>query len=436
MGGPDGATALIGLLLAAVLAVAPAGATQAPAEAADIINTLLASLGGFREVTGAELQKEVAEAGGVPFRSDVPLDFLSRRALSAYLQDVLDTEYPAERAAADQRTLVALDLLPARTDLRDLRARLLEENVAGFYDERPGRKRLFTVSDDRTLTPSNQLVLAHELRHALQDQYADVHAALPSSVGDFDDRRMAYLSLLEGDATLVMERFLLRRLPGAPDSVGDMGGFALPPNVMPGVPAVLQDQLVLPYLVGRDFAREVWSRGGWDALRQAWSRPPASTEQVLHPEKYFSGESPRVPDLPYAPPSGRVINEGVLGEVLIRTFLGEGSDAAAAGWGGDLFRVFDVSGRTLLVWASGWDTPADAREFAEAARARFLGRYGPPRVEGAFQVFVSGDWRFALAEQAGRVLLVSSDDASALQAALVASSPAAHLDNTGERPGY
>lgn len=427
---------MIGLLLAAVLAVAPARATQAPSDMSDLLNTLLASLGGFREITGAELQKEVADAGGVPFRSDVPLDFLSRRALSTYLQDVLDTEYPPEKAAADQRTLVALDLLPVRTDLRALRARLLEENVAGFYDERPGRKRLFAVSDDRTLTPANQLVLAHELRHALQDQYSDVHAALPSSVGDFDDRRLAYLSLLEGDATLVMERFLLRRLPGAPDSAGDMGGFALPPNVMPGVPAVLQDQLVLPYLVGRDFAREVWRRGGWDALRQAWSRPPASTEQVLHHEKYVSGESPRMPDLPYTPPGSRMINEGVLGEILIRTFLGEGSDAAAAGWGGDLFRVFDVSGRTLLVWASVWDSPNDAREFVEAARARFAARYGPPRVEGAFQVFVSGDWRFALAEQGGRVLLLSSDDASALQAALAASGPTARLDNPGERPGY
>ena len=427
---------MIGLLLAAILATAPAGSAQAPPDASDLINTLLASLGGFRAVTGPELQKEVAEAGGVPFRSDVPLDFLSRGALSAYLKEVLDTEYPPERASADERTLVALDLLPPRPELRRLRARLLEENVAGFYDERPGRKRLFAVSDDRTLTPANQLVLAHELRHALQDQYADVHGALPASVGDFDDRRMAYLSLLEGDATLVMERFLLRRLPGAPESVGDMGGLAMPPNIMPGVPAVLQDQLLLPYLLGRDFARAVWERGGWDALRQAWSRPPVSTEQVLHPEKYFAGETPRAPDLPYTPPAGRLINEGVLGEMLARTLLGEGSDVAAAGWGGDLFRVFDVSGRTLLVWASAWDTPADAREFAEAARARFLARHGPARLEGGFQVFTSGDWRFALAEQPGRVVLLASDDAVALQAALAGSAAAADLDNSRERPGY
>jgi hypothetical protein len=427
---------VIAFLLAAVLTMAPAAQPQTPPEISELLNILLASLGGFRDMTGPELQKEVAEAGGVPFRSDVPLDYLSRGALSSYLKEVLDSEYPPERASADERTLVALDLLPPRAGLRALRARLLEENVAGFYDERPGRKRLFAVSDDRTLTPANQLVLAHELRHALQDQYADVHGTIPASVGDFDDRRMAYLSLLEGDATLVMERFLLRRLPGLPESMGDMGALSLPPNIMPGVPVVLQDQLLLPYLLGRDFARAVFARGGWDALRQAWARPPASTEQVLHPEKYFAGEEPRAPSLPYAPPSGRLINEGVLGEMLTRTLLGEGSDAAAAGWGGDLFRVFDVAGRTLLVWASAWDTVADAREFAEAVRARFRVRHGPPRVERGFHVFASGEWRFALVEQPGRVLLLSSDDAAAFQAALTASGGATHLDNGRERPGY
>jgi hypothetical protein len=416
---------VIALLLAGLLATAPpAAAPQAPPEATDLINTLLAALGGFRDLSGPELQKEVAEAGGVPFRSDVPLDFLSKSALAAYLQDVLDTEYPAAKADADERTLVALDLLPPQSGLRRLRARLLEDNVAGFYDERPGRKRLYAVSDDRTLTPANQIVLAHELRHALQDQYADVHGAVPASVGDFDDRRMAYLSLLEGDATLVMERFLLRRLPGASEALGDLGdlgGFALPPNVMPGVPAVLQDQLLLPYVAGRDFARAVWSRGGWNALREAWSRPPASTEQVLHPEKYFAGEGPQPPEPAYAPPRGRLLNEGVLGEMLTRTLLGEGSEAAAAGWGGDLLRVYDVSGRTLLVWTSGWDTPADAGEFVAAARARFAARHGPPRSQRGFDVFASGSWTFALAEQPGRVLLLSSDDPAALQAAMSAS---------------
>jgi hypothetical protein len=427
---------VIACLLAAVLGTAVAPQPPSQSEMSDLLNTLLAALGGFREVSGPELQKEVAAAGGVPFRADVPLDFLGRDALSAYLKEVLDSEYPPARATADERTLIALDLLPPSTDLRRLRARLLEENVAGFYDERPGRKRLFAVSDDRTLTPANQLVLAHELRHALQDQYTDVHGTVPLSIGDFDDRRLAYLSLLEGDATLVMERFLLGRLPGVPQDVGALGGLSLPPNTLPGVPPVLQDQLVLPYLLGRDFARAIWERGGWEALRDAWSRPPASTEQVLHPEKYFAGETPRSPEVAYAPPAGRLLNEGVLGEMLARTLLGEGSEAAAAGWGGDLFRVFDVSGRTLLVWVSAWDTAADAREFAQAVRARFQARHGPARAERGFEVFGRGDWRFALVAQPDRVLLVSSDDAAVLQAALGATSRAGRLDTSRDRPGY
>ena len=77
----------------------------------------------------------------------MPLDYLTRAAARAYLKEVLDNEYPPERAAADERTLIALDLLPPAPTLRALRARLLEENVAGFYDERPGRKRMFAISE-------------------------------------------------------------------------------------------------------------------------------------------------------------------------------------------------------------------------------------------------------------------------------------------------
>jgi hypothetical protein len=404
--------------LLALLLAAPPAAPQAPADASDLINTLLATLGGFRDLSGEELQREVAEAGGLEFRSDVPLDYLSRGALSSYLKEVLDSEYPPERAEADERTLAAFDLLPPRSGLRALRARLLEDNVAGFYDERPGKKRLYAISDQRTLTPANQLVMAHELRHALQDQYADLHGTVPAAVGDFDDRRLAFVSLLEGDATLVMERFLLRRLPGLPDAMGDLGPWGLPANLMPGVPQVLQDQLVLPYLVGRDFARALFQRGGWTALREAWSRPPQSTEQVLHPDKYFSGEGGGRPDLGPPPAGSRVLNEGVLGELLTRTLLGPGSEPAAAGWGGDAFRVHDVGGRTLLVWASAWDSAADQGEFAQALRARFAARDAAPRAAGAFSLYAAGEWRFAVGEHDGRVLLVSSDDDAALRSAL------------------
>ena len=407
------------VLLAALLAAGLVRAQEPPpVDPSDLINTLLGGLLGFKDLTGPELQSEVAEVGGIPFRSDVPLRYLTRAELSRYLKEVLDDEYPPAQARADQKTLVAFGLLDPGTDLRALRARLLEENVAGFYDERPGKKQLYAVSEDRHLTPTNQLILSHELRHALQDQYASVHDALPASVGDFDDRRIAYLSLLEGDATLVMERFLLRRVPGMEE--GELSGLSMPTPAVPGAPRVLADQLVLPYVVGRDFARAVWQRGGWEAVKAAWSRPPESSEQVLHPEKFFAREAPQRVEVTYQPPGASLANEGVLGEMLTRTLLGDGSDAAAAGWGGDRFRVWDVGGKSLLVWRSVWDSPMDLVEFKQALLARVQAGRVPAGERGPFRLFASPPWRFAAGEVAGGMVLVSSDDERAFDAAVAA----------------
>jgi hypothetical protein len=407
------------LVLGAALLAAPAAAQDPGADPTELIDALLSGLMGFTDMTGPELQNEVAAAGGIAFRSDVPVEYMTRAELSRYLAELLDSEYPQDRAEADQRTLLALDLLPRGSDLRAMRARLLEENIVGFYDERPGKKRLYAVSEQRRLTPANQLILSHEMRHALQDQYADLHDMLPPSVGDFDDRRIAFLSVLEGDATLVMERFLVRKLGvGEAGKDEEMPPFSMPVPPMPNVPPVLRDQLLLPYFAGRDFAQSLQKKGGWDAVKQAWARPPESTEQILHPEKYDAREGPRPVDLSYAPRGGRVINEGVMGEVLVKTFLGEGtSDQASAGWGGDRYRVWDVSGRTLLVWRSVWDSPADAGEFLAAAQSR-LSTHAAEGVRRGFRVFSAPPWRFAVGERAGGVDFVSSDDAQAFEAAL------------------
>jgi hypothetical protein len=405
--------------LAAFLLATGANAQEPPPGPADLINGLLAGLMGFKEVSPAELQADVAAVGGVPFKAPVPLDFVTPAQLRTYLKEVLDDEYPPSRADADARLLIALDLLAPGTSLRAVRERLLEENVAGFYDERPGRQKLYAVSEDRTMTPSNQIVLAHELRHALQDQYIDVHRSVPDTVGDFDDRRVAVMALLEGDATVVMERFLMQRL-GVPASTAPVdlaaAGFATP--LLPGVPPVLRDQLIVPYLAGRGFVRALHEGGGWPAVRRAWIDPPRSTEQVLHPEKYLSREEPRAVSGRAAPAGGRLLQEGVLGEALTRTLLGEGSDAAAAGWGGDLYQVWDVGGRTLVVWRTEWDTAAEGREFHDSALRRFTRSHGQARrLHGAF-LFGRGDWNIGIAAGGGRVTLVAGDDAGVFNAAL------------------
>ncbi len=380
-----------------------------PDDPSEILNALLGGLLGFKDLTGPELQKEVAEAGGIPFKADVPLDFMSRPELARYLREVFDAEYPVAKARADERLLTAFGLLDPGVDLRALRARVMEENIAGFYDERPGHRRLFAVSADRRMSPANQLVLAHELRHALQDQHVNLQGQLPDDVSDFDDRRLAWVSLLEGDATLVMERFLTRRLPGNEDTTRLLSG-SLPTPDVPGAPPVVRDQLVRPYLVGLDFVSALVAGGGWPRVEAAWRRPPESTEQVLHVDKFTSREAARLVETAPGPRGGRLIAEGVLGELLIQTLVG-GATQPAEGWGGDRYAVWDVGGKTLLVWRSTWDTEADAREFRAALQERLAVGRGGERERSGFRVYgPAGGFTRGLRELRGMTVLVAADD--------------------------
>jgi hypothetical protein len=417
------------VLAAVLLSSGAAGQTPPPArekssveDVAELVNSLLGGLLGGAEVTGERLQDEVAEAGGLPFRRKVELAFLTREELGAYLREVFDSEYPAALARVDERLLEAFDLLTPETDLRAMRAQVLEDNVAGFYDERPGKRRLYAVSEDRSFSPMNQVVLAHELRHAQQDQYQSLDGFLGDDVSDFDDRRIAWTSLLEGDATLVMERFVRLRLgslgaAGESASAQDGAASALAPGLfdVPGAPPVVRDQLVQPYLAGLTFARALWLRGGGEAIREAWARPPQSTEQVLHPEKFFSREPPRVVAPTIAAPLGaRLISEGVLGEMLLRTLVEGAGGAATDGWGGDGWRLWDVSGKTALAWRSEWDSTADAEEFDAALRAR-LARQGTGVPRAGFEAFaLQGGRHLAVRRTGDAVEIASADDAALL----------------------
>ena len=65
--------------------------------------------------------------------------------------------------------------------------------------------------------------------------------------------------------------------------------------------------------------------GIWRQVNQIYSRPPVSTEQILHPAKYKSGENPIPVSLPPGGPAiqedWELVMEDVLGEFLLRTYL-------------------------------------------------------------------------------------------------------------------
>lgn len=341
---------------------------------------------GLGPVSPAELKRRVAALSGLQFDTDVPVDFMSREDLARYLRELFDEEYPEEYAEREATMLRGFGLLQVGQNLRALRERVLNENIAGFYDERPGVKKLFAISSGRSLDVLNQLILSHELRHALQDQHFVIREKLEVQ-SDFDDRRLAPLSFLEGDASVLMVQYLaagvgennptvanLLRAYSQSLSGAEIAEMFAGPALL-DAPPVVQEQLIAPYFEGQKFAARIYDEGGFALLNEKLARPPRSMEQVLHPDKYLgTADEPVTVALPEASGAAPVF-EGTLGEFLIRVLLRGGpepdrAEGAAAGWGGDHYAVLsNPGGGNRLVWRSTWDTEPDAGEFHAALRS-------------------------------------------------------------------
>ena len=136
--------------------------------------------------------------------------------------------------------------------------------------------------------------------------------------------------------------------------------------------------MLFPVREGADFIAALFgmSDAGWDGVNTAYSRPPESTEQVLHPELYLLGEAPQptlVPRLAAELGRGWVeVSNDTMGEFLLRVYLEEYLDEiqaadAAAGWGGDSYSLLSgPEGERVLVLMTAWDSPQDASEFSDA----------------------------------------------------------------------
>lgn len=420
---------VLGIALGVACAVSLAEQPPAPgqiteeqiAQAFDVLSRLL----GLGEASPEDLKRRVEEVGGLRFVRDVPVEFMTRERLAEYIRELFQSEYPPEQAEREERVLRAFGFLGPGERLRAIRERVLNENIAGFYDERPGVKRLFAISSGTNLNLMNQLVLAHELRHALQDQHFSIEAALAVK-SDYDDRRLAALSLLEGDATLLMEKYLTSGLGEAASLLGNLsqgGGFSgMDSRTMAEMfagpelrvaPAVVREQLVVPYLEGHELATEIFERGGFKLLNDKLKSPPRSMEQVLHPEKYLDQRDEPAPVAEPTPVGGASAeSDGRLGEFFVRVLLQSAVPAdeaarAAAGWGGDAYSLWrDETGQYRLAWRTVWDTDSDAREFYEAL-ARLAGvRFGTGSSGATLLSLRGADGSTTMARFSGREVIL------------------------------
>jgi len=319
----------------------------------------------------ARMMARVEVIRQLEFRTDVSVDVISRE------------EYESRSGGGfsygqwQQTYYEAAFLVDQDTDVNDAFDSLYGASVAGYYS--PRQNAIVLISDNPNEVRVDPTTLAHELVHALQDD------ALPQTPrAQTLEQRTAYQGVTEGDPNFVMDLYV-ERCETEWDCIEDTSAG---PGERPEINFGLYATVWVPYSDGPTLVEEVYEDGGWTAVNDLYSDPPASTEQVIHPEAYpdddpvdvsiedrSSGEWEQI-DRRYGPV------QGTFGEATLFSMLWHNgvipsdhvgtddkrwnySHPYTDGWGGDAVVPYTDGEDTGYVFVSTWDTEEDAQEFRE-----------------------------------------------------------------------
>lgn len=417
---------VVSLFVGSTVAFVPQGGGVAPGTArnAAIVAATVAILQETSEIRELAILRPVKS--GAQSRSEIERMIVKNQR---------EQTTPAEMHAAEL-ALKKLGIVPADFQYQPFIIRLLTEQVAGYYDPRVQR---FYLADWIELD-GQKPVMAHELAHALQDQHFNLRRFEKWPKGD-SDAELAAHSLIEGDATLAMTLYMAKNPMVALAFIRSITTNSTASDQFKQAPRALRETLLFPYEQGSEWASRVYKRGGWPMVSAAFTKLPQSTEQIIHPEKYFSYESPVKIELPdvrrFLGPGWRKIDSDVNGEwsfyQILDHFLNSPAESrrAAAGWGGDRYSLYEGprADEVFLAQLTAWDTEDDAREFFDAYAKRTARRY-PSAGEPARTVvdahresvnWATSEGGVILELHGNRVLMIEGLPASADKSALLKS---------------
>jgi hypothetical protein len=221
--------------------------------------------------------------------------------------------------------------------------------LEGLYDERSHHVYLVT-NELGGNEPHAEVVLAHELDHALDEQHFGPLSLLADPTSGAGD---AATALREGTATFVQLQYELRyehRHGPLSRLIAHPRHFPTPKNALQ---RLADEQLVFTYEAGARFVYWLYHHGhGWSLVNRAWRHPPSTAAQILHPDLWLTGRAARNPSAslrPYLGASWSEVGAGDIGEEDLAELLGkagtpEQAAGAATGWAGGHFEVWQNSG--------------------------------------------------------------------------------------------
>lgn len=342
--------------------------------------------------TADDLIQVTARLRGLAPKTPISRGVKSRAEITEYLNEQIKESYDPGELEEEGKLLHILGLIPASVDYKASVLQLYAEQISGFYDT--DRKTFFIAS---WLPVAEQKpAMVHELDHALQDQYFDLNKTVKEDAKlHNNDRELAHQALWEGDATVVMLNYELEPVKRTFSQLPDLA-FAMRTMleamqsefpVFKNAPHFLQETLFFPYANGASFLQKIWAQNpSWDSINKIYSDLPSSTEQILHPEKYYGKrDEPKPVDAEKVAAklggNWKAVYKNVLGEFSLSLLLSqhlseERARRSAAGWGGDQVLLLENgAGKSAALVDTVWDDADEADKFFQSMQAWFQQRF-------------------------------------------------------------
>ena len=371
---------------------------------------------------------------GLRFETDIDIDIITRDAFRDEFDDVWSAP-PDDQRALDNAQHEALFLLGPDEDVVDVRRSNRGGTVLGFYQ--PSAERIVIVSANDPPTLDDEVTLAHELLHALQDQRLGLDLSGASTLDSIN----AGNGLIEGDA-VVIERAYERNCETGEWQCVDTGSDSsstLPPDFHWGVYFLN----FFPYAEGPTFVEHHRDGGDWGAVDAMYDDYPTASAEIIAPETYDSdaygdavvrdrtrgdwdritvedgsdaatvGQAGLASMFAYTAYAGD--SPGVIDRSDFRNAGSDGLDADrpytydvphTEGWYGDRLHAYERAGDTAYVWNVTFNDAANATAFHEGYERVVEHWDGQPRDTASH----GGVWAFDDRDRFGGAVRIERED--------------------------
>ncbi len=351
---------------------------------------------------------EIEAIRGKRFLFPVAVQLTDRESIRRRTRERYQAQLDSADLFAEEMSAKLLGLLPGDLDLQAASLQLLDEQVGWFYEP---AEAVFHLAADYT-TGYAQLVLVRGLTRIFDAQHHGLQKTAESLTLNTDGL-LALEAVASGSASALEATWLSRHGQSLSERERINWPTALDPDGLEDTPAYLWKPMAAFALRGYTFLQRssvmsVMLQGARvEDIEQALRDPPLSTEQVLHPVKYWKESREDLPrsiefDLTDLPEGWQVLREDTLGELytgmlvepdpgLERSDVRPGSPLirarytceASEGWGGDQYVLLRGERGYLLHMVTVWDAIADAGEYFTA-----LQRLRPRLLESLGEVSV------------------------------------------------